>query len=129
MRPPVGAQAVCGSHIAWVGQCSAANTSRSRGHQYRVDAADTPEADVLHWGEETFQYWLKLFGSTGAAAAGMQLVDAFQLWDVSLLVQTDHSPQTLQTCIMLTQHHTAHATCRSPHQTQCGRTLCQAFDT
>lgn len=46
-------------------------------------AANTPAEDIMKWGKETFDYWMELFTSSEAAAAGMQLVDVFQLWDVS----------------------------------------------
>jgi len=62
--------------------------SPSNGMYALFNAGDTPSTDVITWGEATFQHMLKLFQSPAASAAGMQLVDAYQLWDVSFIINT-----------------------------------------
>jgi phytoene dehydrogenase-like protein len=61
---------------------------RSSNCIYALFTGDTPSTDVIKWGEATFQHMLKLFQSPAASAAGMQLVDAYQLWDVSFIINT-----------------------------------------
>ncbi len=62
--------------------------SPSNGTHALFTSGDTPSTDVIKWGEATFQHMLKLFQSPAASAAGMQLVDAYQLWDVSFIINT-----------------------------------------
>lgn len=79
----------CGNHTAWVRQQYVAvwlPVTAATQRAVVLHTADTPEEDVVQWGQETFQYWLKLFASADAFAAGMQLVDAFQLWEVRLVL-------------------------------------------
>lgn len=52
-------------------------------HQACPVSGDTPSTDVIKWGQSTFQHMLELFQSPAASAAGMQLVDAYQLWEVN----------------------------------------------
>lgn len=56
-------------------------TSRGAGGLWKpFSLGDTPPADVNRWGEATFKHMLAIYHSTAASSAGMQLVDAFQLW-------------------------------------------------
>ena len=50
-----------------------------------IFTGDTPDDDVNKWGEATFKHMLSLLQSPASATAGMQLVDAYQLWNVSHL--------------------------------------------
>lgn len=66
-------------------------------------SGDTPSTDVIKWGQSTFQHMLELFQSPAASAAGMQLVDAYQLWEVKSRCCTNSHMVHLGSCLCNSQ--------------------------